>query len=195
MIQMAVVSKYLDFVDAPMNRKQRLMGTNLVVGQIGNDFGDNRNDVPFVIAPALQGIPTRPELRSYTRRPIHLAENRPLGYVPLKCNQEGSHVEGAALFVAPAYDSIPVLKFAEAQPREYFVVNTTQDAGIQFQVPIDYNEGIRPGIRLLPTQNPIHEPAGMVYRKAYKPKEEKLNLISFPVNDEKFDLKSFITGK
>jgi len=85
--------------------------------------------------------------------------NRGAGYVPLKCDQLNSHVEGASLFNAPVYNvaaplDVPKEKATGFKPG----LDIYEDVSVPFSTPLDYKAGIRPSIRSLQEQT-IHEPA------------------------------------
>ena len=68
--------------------------------------------------------------------------------VPLKCLQEGSHAMGASLFNAPVFLVPEALK--QPIPRTNTIDVSDLMAEMQevpFDVPFNYNAGIRPGIR------------------------------------------------
>jgi hypothetical protein len=162
-----IVSKDLGFfvLNRPNSKKERMIAPQRQVGQINNDFGSSSDDEPFSTHPQKAGIPHR----SFTRRPQNKAVNssRPEGMfnnVPLKCLQEFSHAEGSSVFNAPAVPFMRRLPIREDKPREIFVSHLTEDVDVPFEIPLDYERGIRPGMRLLPTMKHIPEPVGETYR-------------------------------
>lgn len=87
-------------------------------------------------------------------------------YVPLKCNQLYSHVEGAMLFNAPELLinrklDVPSIKF---QKKYVFDFTDREDVDIPFTNGLDYAKGIRPsaGPRRVAVQMAIPEPVANV---------------------------------
>jgi hypothetical protein len=79
------------------------------------------------------------------------------GRVPLKCNQYGSHVEGAALFDAPIYLVDAPLDVPKDRLTYHRMDDMTEDVKVPFEEPLDYKAGIRPSIRRL-KETAIYEP-------------------------------------
>jgi hypothetical protein len=166
-----IVSKDLGFfvLNRPNSKKEKMIAPQRQVGTIESVFGDSHTDLPYSTPHIHAGIPHCPELRSFTRRPQNKAVNssRPEGMfnnVPLKCDQEFSHAEGSSVFNAPAVPFMRRLPIREDKPREIFVSHYTEEHDVPFEIPLDYERGIRPGMRLLPTMKHIPEPVGETYR-------------------------------
>jgi len=88
-------------------------------------------------------------------------------YVPLKCDQLYSHVEGAMLFNAPELLidrklSVPKVMGAGIT----YDLDTREDVEIPFSNGLDYAKGIRPsaGPRRIAPQMPIPEPIPSILR-------------------------------
>lgn len=89
--------------------------------------------------------------------------NQPLSYVPLKCDQEGSHAEGASLFNASVHGPIaqldvPVVPVTNADPRGYYREITPGN-----NTDLLLKKGIRPGYKLLKL-SALLEPSADLYR-------------------------------
>ena len=68
--------------------------------------------------------------------------------VPLKCLQEGSHAMGAALFNAPIFLVPEALRQPIPRTNTIDVSDLMAEMeNVPFDVPFNYNAGIRPGIR------------------------------------------------
>ena len=125
-------------------------------GTVADVFGDQHDDVPFSTPPVLIGIPDFPGLRSFTKRPMGKAANQPMNYVPLKSDQEGSRPDGAALFNAPYPRAIQSLPPKEDGVRKIITDQFDADvtANVNFVNPLEYELGIRPGVRVLKRRTP-----------------------------------------
>ena len=185
-----IVSQDLGFftIKKANSKKEKMIAPQRQVGQIGNDFGSSSDDEPFSTRPQKAGLPYCPAPRSFMRRPQNKAVNasRPEGMynnVPLKCHQEFSHAEGASLFNADTTPYMRRLPIREDKPREIFVSHYMEDYDVPFENPLDYEAGIRPGLRRLPVQKEIAEPVGMVFRPNLRPAAERVVATDYNLGD------------
>jgi hypothetical protein len=141
-----------------LNRKLHNKPVQLNAGTVDNVFGNADSDVPFSTPLTTGGLPSTPSLRSFTLRPMNNAENRPMNYVPLKCDQEGSRPEGASLFDAPYPEAINKFPIKPLGAREVVASQFNPDTAlnVNFVNPLQYELGIRPSVRVLKTPLASH---------------------------------------
>ena len=94
--------------------------------------------------------------------PSNNASNKPLAYVPLKSDQEFSHVEGASLFNASVPEVMPRLDIPSNMPP------ASVDALLhavypQFETSFDFEAGIRGSKRMMKLDD-VNEPSRNIYR-------------------------------
>jgi hypothetical protein len=185
-----IVSKDLGFftIKKANSKREKAIAPQRQVGQIGNDFGSSSDDEPYSTRPQKAGLPYCPAPRSFMRRPQNKAVNasRPEGLhnnVPLKSLQEFSHAEGASLFNAPSVPYMRRLPIREDKPREIFLSHYAHDYDVPFEHPLDYEGGMRPGMRRMPVQKDTPEPVGAVFRPNTRPAAERIVATDYDVGD------------
>jgi hypothetical protein len=194
-----IVSQDLGFftIKRTNSKKEKMLAPQRRVGTVADVFGDSATDVPYSTHGQKGGLPQHPQLRSFTRRPQNKAVNasRPEGMynnVPLKCEQEFSHAEGASLFNAPSVPYMRRLPIREDKPREIFVSHFAEEVDVPYEHPLDYEAGLRPGMRRLPVQKMIPEPVGQVYRPNMRPAPERVVATDYDMGDA--ELKEMMKG-
>ena len=161
---MSIVSKYLNINDVGYNHSYSGSIKNNI--RYGHPVGFNKGDPVF------------PEYQQQTQLPnFNVSKNiskpyipapyihNPIGNVPLKCNQEGTHA-GAMLFFGDQPTQVEPLKVPYYEGTNMYQ-NQAEEYTPSFNPPYQYNEGIRPSIRAL-HEIPILEPAAPMFRPKYQ---------------------------
>jgi hypothetical protein len=89
--------------------------------------------------------------------------NRGPGFVPLKCDQLGSHA-GAMLFFAPPPPDFQPLNVPKDVVTTYGSPDGFEEVNVQFTEPLDYQAGIRPSVRRLNDSSVVAPVAPLGFR-------------------------------
>lgn len=98
--------------------------------------------------------------------PGNTRANTPLPYVPLKCDQENSHAEGASLFNAPEAEYMARLDVPEDMP-QMSENSLLFSVFPKFNVDVDFEAGIRAGKRMMKLDT-VNEPTRNLFRPSVK---------------------------
>jgi hypothetical protein len=103
--------------------------------------------------------------RSFTRRPLD-PPAKMLNYVPLKCDQLGSHAKGSALFDAPTPSHSTKLRVEK--PTGFVTTRNPHTEIEKPWVPREYGQPLRAGARILQPSafSSTPEPTAQLYRPA-----------------------------
>ena len=114
-----------------------------------------------------------------------------LGFVPVKCDQEFSHVAGASLFNAPVLLIPEPLKQVIPERRVYDLESLMADMEpVGFQPEFDYKAGIRPSIRRVKLDT-VEEPDAPFPTRTGKPAPEKLKFGTYDVGKRDYNILGF----
>ena len=100
------------------------------------------------------------------RRDGNTSTNHSLSYVPLKCDQYGSHAVGASLFNAPVHEDVAQLKIPQEYTRHPDAAEMYAETEIGIAPPMFLKRGIRPEPRYIKFSQ-VAEPAEKMFKPEY----------------------------
>jgi hypothetical protein len=156
---MSIVSAKIDFY---RGGQRTFANRDLAVQKRARDFGEEPcPDFEMAETTARQSQSLK------IRRHGNQTTNQPLSYVPLKCNQEFSHVEGASLFNAPVHGPVAQLKIPQEYARHLDVRDMYAETEVNAPPPLLLKRGIRPEARFLKIDR-ISEPTDILFKPNYE---------------------------
>lgn len=113
------------------------------------------------------------------------------GFVPVKCDQEFSHVAGASLFNAPVLLIPEPLKSVIPEKRVYDLASLMADMEpVGFQPEFEYSKGIRPSARRVKLDT-VEEPDAPFPTRTGTPAPAKLRFGTYDVGKKDYNILGF----